>query len=119
MNPRGFRYGPYRVWGDLQRSRYFSIGGQPDVSTLIRSLSVTANAQVLGSSFQGRAAVRPLDEAGNLKLLAYAERLPFESRARLLPEERLEALLLAGDEDAVARLLRDEPAGIAEQRVAT
>jgi hypothetical protein len=23
MNPRGFRYGPYRVWGDLRRSRYF------------------------------------------------------------------------------------------------
>ena len=24
MNPRGYRYGPYRVWGDLTRSRYFS-----------------------------------------------------------------------------------------------
>jgi hypothetical protein len=116
MNPRGFRYGRYRVWGDLERSRYFSVGGQPDISTLIRSLNVTANAQVLGSSFQGRAAIRALDEADNLKLLAYAEHVPLESRARLLPEERLEALLLAGDEDAVTRLLRDEPAGIAEQR---
>jgi 5-methylcytosine-specific restriction protein A len=49
-------------------------------------------------------------------LLAYAERLPLEPRARLLPEERLEALLLAGDEEAVTRLVRDEPAGIAEER---
>jgi hypothetical protein len=34
----------------------------------------------------------------------------------LLPEERLEALLLSGDKDAVSVLLRDEPAGIAEER---
>jgi hypothetical protein len=40
MNPRGFRYGPYRVWGDLQRSRYFRVEAQPDVSTLIRWLTV-------------------------------------------------------------------------------
>jgi hypothetical protein len=37
MNPRGFRYGPYRVWGDLQRSRYFQIDSQPDISLLIRT----------------------------------------------------------------------------------
>src|SRR5262249_21885785 len=49
-------------------------------------------------------------------LLRYAEQLPLEPRARLLPEERLEALLLAGDENAVAGLLRDEPAGIADER---
>jgi 5-methylcytosine-specific restriction enzyme A len=116
MNPRGFRYGPYRVWGDLRRSRYFSVDGQPDISTLIRSLAVEANAEVLGRSFQGRAAIRALDDENHLRLLAYAERLPLEPRARLLPEERLEALLLAGDEDAVTRLVRDEPAGIAEER---
>jgi 5-methylcytosine-specific restriction protein A len=116
MNQRGFRYGPYRVWGDLLRSRYFGVDEQPDISTLIRSLAVKANAEVLGSSFQGKAAIRALGESDHVRLLAYAEALPLEPRARLLPEERLEALLLAGDENAVARLLRDEPAGIAEER---
>jgi 5-methylcytosine-specific restriction protein A len=116
MNPRGFRYGPYRVWGDLQRSRYFRIDDQPDISLLVRSLSVDAKADVLGRSFQGRAAVRVLTNADHLRLLAYAKSLPLGSRARLLPEEKLEALLLAGDENAVARLLQDEPAGIAEER---
>ena len=38
------------------------------------------------------------------------------SRARLLPEEKLEALLLAGDEAAVSQFLKEEPAGIAESR---
>jgi 5-methylcytosine-specific restriction protein A len=116
MNPRGFRYGPYRVWGDLQRSRYFRIDEQPDISQLIRSFSVAANADVLGRSFQGRAAIRLLSSADHQTLLQYAERLPIEPRARLLPEERLEALLLAGNEGAVAQLLRDEPAGMAEER---
>jgi hypothetical protein len=116
MNPKGFRYGPYRAWGDLRKSRYFSVSGQPDISVLIRNLDVEARADVLGRSFQGNAAVRVLSEADHGRLLAYAEPLPLEPRARLLPEERLEALLLAGDENAVAALLRDEPAGIAEQR---
>jgi 5-methylcytosine-specific restriction enzyme A len=116
MNPRGFRYGPYRIWGDLARSRYFSIDQQPDISTLIRTLTIAANADVLGRSFQGKAAVRALTESDHFRLLAYANALPLEPRARLLPEERLEALLLAGDNDAVARLLRDEPVGIAEKR---
>jgi len=116
MNPRGFRYGPYRVWGDLRRSRYFHIDNQPDISLLIRSLSVAAKADVLGRSFQGRAAIRALSEPDHLRLLDYAKTLPLEPRARLLPEERLEALLQAGDEDAVTRLLQDEPAGIAEER---
>lgn len=115
-NPHGFRYGPYRVWGDLRRSRYFSIDQQPDISILIRSLDVEANATVLGRSFQGKAAVRTLHQSDHIRLLAYAKALPLEPRARLLPEERLEALLLAGDESAVARLLHDEPAGIAEER---
>jgi 5-methylcytosine-specific restriction protein A len=116
LNPRGFRYGPYRVWGDLERSRYFRIDEQPDISLLIRTLSVAANADVLGRSFQGRAAVRMLSDIDHLRLVQYAERLPLERRARLLPEERLEALLLAGNEGAVARLIREEPAGMAEER---
>ena len=116
INPLGFRYGPYRVWGDLRRSRYFAVDDQPDISTLIRSFAMRAGADVLGRSFQGKAAVRALDEAGHRRLLAYAASLPLEPRARLLPEERLEALLLAGDENAVARLLHQEPAGLAEER---
>jgi len=116
MNPRGFRYGPYRVWGDLRKSRYFHVDNQPDISSVIRSLNVEAQSNILGRSFQGKAAVRAIDQPDHMRLLAYAANLPREPRARLLPEERLEALLLSGDERAVAELLRDDPAGIAEQR---
>jgi 5-methylcytosine-specific restriction enzyme A len=114
-NPHGYRYGSYRVWGDLNRSRYFSVDEQPDISTLIRSLT-NADADVLGQSFQGKAAIRELTNEDHERLVDYATKLPLEPRARLLPEERLEALLLAGDEEAVSRLLKDEPAGIAKER---
>lgn len=115
-NPPGYRYGPYRVWGDLQHSRYFAVDGQPDITPLVRSLAIAAGGDVLGRAFQGHAAVRRLAEGDHARLASYARHLPPEPRARLLPEERLEALLVSGNEDAVARLLQDEPSGLAEER---
>ena len=115
-NPPGYRYGQYRVWGDLQRSRYFAVNGQLKITPLIRSLHIAAGGDVLGRAFQGRAAVRRITEADHTSLTAYVQRLSLEARARLLPEEQLEALLVSGDEVAVKRLLRDEPSGLAEAR---
>ena len=39
-NPRGYRYGTYRLRGDLELSCYFRTDGQPDNSALIKRLSV-------------------------------------------------------------------------------
>lgn len=116
LNPGGYRYGRFRLWGDLTKSRYFSVAGQPDITALVRPLSITAGGDVLGRAFQGYAAVRRIAETYHHALTTYVQRLPLEPRARLVPEERLEALLLAGDEAAVVRLLRDEPSGLAEKR---
>lgn len=116
LNPKGYRYGRYRVWGDLGRSRYFSVAGQCDITRLIRSLSLAAAGDVLGRAFQGRAAVRRLKTESHHILTAYASNLPLEPRARLIPEERLEALLVSGDEAAVERLIRQEPSGLIDKR---
>jgi len=115
-NPPKFRYGPYRVWGDLKKSRYFEIEQQPSVEQIIRHLSVKANATILGMSFQGGAAVRPLTPEDHQILAAAARTLPLEPRARLLPEERLEATLLLGDEQAVIDLIQEEKPGIEKKR---
>ena len=115
-NPRRYRYGTYRLWGDLKRSRYFRTEGQPDISELIRRLSVKANAPVIGRSFQGHAAVRRLTPADHQVLVEYARHLPLEPRARLLPEEELEARILLGDPDAVSSLITAEAPGIADER---
>ena len=116
MNPSGFKYGPYRLWGDLKQSQYFSVTGQTDITTLIRSLSISARGAALGNAFQGRAAVRRLTLEDHHVLVAYAQDLPLEPRARHLPEERLEALVLEGDDDAVAGFVRGQPSGLGEQR---
>jgi hypothetical protein len=116
LNPPKYRYGRFRLWGDLVRSRYFALASQPDITNLVRSLSIRAGGDVLGRAFQGKAAVRQLNTQDHVALMAYTQPLPLEPRARLVPEERLEALLLAGDDAAVATLLRDEPSGLAEER---
>jgi hypothetical protein len=116
INKAGFRYGRYRVWGNLCKSRYFQVDLQPDISMLVRNLGVSARGDVLGRAFQGNAAVRAIDEQAQAKLLKYAEVLPIEHRATLLPEERLETLILTGDGASVERLLKQKPVGLAEER---
>jgi 5-methylcytosine-specific restriction protein A len=116
FNPPNFRYGKYRLWGDLQKSRYFQVDHQPNIEQVIRSLSLKTSAVYLGQSFQGNAAVRRISTADHLILTSVAKHLPLESRARILPEEKLEAIVLLGDEKAVENLVLTEPSGIAERR---
>jgi 5-methylcytosine-specific restriction protein A len=99
FNPEGFRYGRHRVWGDLERSRYFDCSHQGDITPLIRSfdLKTGQEGQALGQSFQGNAAVRPISEQEHQRLKAWAQGFPLETRARLLPEDQLERDLLERD----------------------
>ena len=79
-------------------------------------LSPTANAAILSQSFQGNAALRPLTFTDHQKLVSASRTLLLEPRARLLPEERLEATLQLGDEQAVIDLLQEEKPGIIKER---
>jgi hypothetical protein len=116
MNRPDFRYGDYRVWGNVDWSRYFRVEGAPSVEQIIRSLSIRAEARVLGRSFQGHAAVRQITEEDHQVLREAARDLPLEPRARILPEEKLEAALIMDDRSAVEELVRDESPGVAEER---
>lgn len=115
-NRAGFRYGPYRLWGDLQHSRYFLLDGQPPLDPILRALSLQVRARSIGQAFQGHAAVRRITAADDELLQAHARGLLPEPRARLIPEERFEALAVAGDHDAVERLLFAEGPGLAAER---
>jgi 5-methylcytosine-specific restriction enzyme A len=117
LNPPAFRYGRYRIWGDIRWSRYFQVAGQPSAETILRALSCrVAPGRALGQSFQGPAAVRNLSVGDHQMLVEWAKGLPLEPRARILPEEQLEATLALGDGYAVRRLIQEEPSGIAEER---
>ncbi|WGF89140.1 hypothetical protein [Marinivivus vitaminiproducens] len=73
-NPDDYIYGSYRVWGDPQRSRYFTIDNQEDITNLIRSLRIRSGRGVLGRGFQGRAAVRRIAKSDH-QLLADHSRI--------------------------------------------
>lgn len=115
-NPPGYRYGPYRVYGDLDRSRYFRMEGQPSADGLIRSLSVKAKARVLGQSFQGHAAVRRLNTEDDAVLRAWCADLKVETRARLVPESLVEGAFESGDAATLERVLTDPQAGVSPER---
>lgn len=116
-NPPTFRYGGYRVWGDLQASRYFRADDQRSVEPMIRSLSCGPKADVLGRSFQGRSAVRMLSDADHALLQIYTATLPQEPRARLLPEDDLEQALDTGSSEDVQHLIQRTPNGLARARM--
>jgi 5-methylcytosine-specific restriction enzyme A len=115
-NPKDFRYGRYRVWGNIEYSRYFQIDDQPSIEQVLRSLSCNPKARLLGQSFQGHAAIKLINEIDSDILRAAAQGLQLEQRARILPEERLEAALLLGDPEAVEALVMQEQPGMAEKR---
>jgi 5-methylcytosine-specific restriction protein A len=117
-NPTNYRYGSYRIWGDLNKSRYFASEDQPSVEQVIRNLSIRPSAKSLGHSFQGKAAVRKISAGDHQLLTMVAKDLPIEPRASILPEDRLEAAVLMGDPEAVKALVKSEPAGLAEKRAA-
>lgn len=108
MNREGYRYGRYRIWGDLERSRYFDVDAGPEAERLVRSLSPRADAEILAQSFQGHAAVRSLTSADHSMLAAFARDLVIEPQVEIYPEDEFEARLLLGD-DAGGFVAREGP----------
>lgn len=118
-NAPGYKYGSYRVWGDVERSRYFQLGAQPSQESVIRSLSVKTNADQLYHSFMGPGSVRRLSETDHQMLVEAAQDIPTEPDAELVPEDALESALYQEDPDAVARLVRETSHGLSAERQRT
>ena len=118
-NAPGYKYGSYRVWGDVERSRYFQLGAQPSQESVIRALSVKTNADQLYHSFMGPGSVRSLTETDHQMLVEAAQDIPTEPGAELLPEDALESALYQEDRDAVARLVRETTHGLSSERQRT
>lgn len=116
-NPPNFRYGRYRIWGDLLYSKYFNIERQLNMEHIIRGLSCKTDAQILGRAFQGHSAVRLLTIRDHQILEAYTKNLEIEARATLLPEEKLEALLIHGKDSVIYDFIKSIPVGVSERRI--
>lgn len=95
-NPPAYRYGRYRVWGDLDRTRYFDVDASPGAEALIRHLRIAARAELLAQSFQGHSAVRPLESTDHQLLYDFSAGLPVLRKVGVYPEDEFEARLLLG-----------------------
>ena len=71
-----FEYGRYRVNPLPGTTVLYDVARGDDIEPLVRRLPIPTNAAVLGSSFQGPAAVRRLDAASDARLAAFATRQP-------------------------------------------
>src|SRR5690606_15155772 len=108
-NPPNYRYGRWRVWGDLHRSRYFDTDLGPRVEPLIRALGIPVRGARLGQSFQGHAAVREISEAAHRMLQQFASDLPRLAAAAIYPEDEFEAMLVH-DQPVRRMLVHETPA---------
>jgi 5-methylcytosine-specific restriction enzyme A len=116
FNPPEFRYGKYRVWGDLEKSRYFDVQENISLEQVIRNFDINTKAKVLGQSFQGFASVKQINFFENQILTKLSQNLRRERRAKILPEEQLEAEIMLGNAELVQELVKSEDYGISKQR---
>jgi len=93
-NPENYRYGRWRIWSDLERTRYFDTERGPRIEPVVRQLGVRASSRRLGQSFQGRAAVRALSEGAHRLLSEFAKDLLVLEQVAIYPEDEFEARLL-------------------------
>lgn len=115
-NPTGYPYGPYRVWGDRTRSRYFNVDAGPDAEPLIRGFEMSTGDGVLGRSFQGPGAVRAMSVADHQALAAFARALPLEPRAHNPDEEHIERIVAGAVPDDLSTISYELTGGMSTRR---
>jgi hypothetical protein len=122
INSPTFKYGAYRVWGDLKKSRYFLLDpsrpsdeafgllqGLPLESGSFEDCSRTTLAQACQT-------MRGISSAGNRLLNAFAKHLRNEPRAYAVADEQeLERGVLVGG-DELGDVVRNEHSGVSDER---
>ena len=78
FNPPGYKYGSYRIWGDLTQSRYYQVGTY-EASQLLRGLAFATNKPI------GSAAVEPAQALQTMRSLTPGDTRLLEAWCRDLP----------------------------------
>jgi hypothetical protein len=122
VNPLGYKYGDYRVWGDLERSRYFKV--RPEVASdeafrILQQLPMVSGslAKCTRASLpQACQTIRGITPEGNNQLEQFTAVIPTEERAvEVADEYELERGLVEGDE-IYEEVLRRDHTGPSEGR---
>ena len=122
INSPTFKYGAYRVWGDLEASRYFHLDPeQPraEAFDLLRGLPLESGSFAdctRTTLVQACQTIRGVTAPGNDLLNEFARELPDEPRARAVADEyNLERKLLVGG-DSLREIISTEHLGVSNER---
>jgi hypothetical protein len=122
INSPTFKYGAYRVWGDLERSRYFLLdpaARSNEAFDLLRALPLDSGSLedcTRTTLVQACQTMRGVTPEGNRLLNTFARRLSDEPRAREVADEYdLERGLLAGGAE-LRDVIASEHLGVSEER---
>lgn len=117
INATSYKYGSYRVWGDVMASRYFRIEktSKHDVFELLRVLEMesgTLTDKTRSNIFQSMQTIRCIPRKSSDLLECFSNQLPLEIRAtQVLDETKLEKAYAAEDPEQLALILKEEPVG--------
>lgn len=121
INPPSYKYGPFRVWGDLQASQYYRVrlDQMDDAFELLRLLPLNSgsfkdcNRSNLAQATQTLRGLKP--DAAKL-LNAFCEQLPIEVRAKAVADEAKLEKAYAGNLDELHVILQEEHVGVSEKK---
>lgn len=121
INPPSYKYGPFRVWGDLKLSRYFRVTRDvsQDAFELLRLLpfaSGSLKARSRSNLSQACQTIRRLKPEASRLLEAFCQQLPIEERARAVPDEIKLEKALASEPSELETLLGESAMGYSTSR---
>ena len=117
INAPGYKYGAYRVWGNLSSSNYYKVrsDSQDDIFDLLRLLEFEGpnlESKSRSSLTQACQTIREIKPSAAALLAAKADTLPLEPRAATVPsEDKLEIALNAEEPSQLKLLLKEEGSG--------
>lgn len=120
INAPSYKYGSYRVWGDVKSSSYYRIieSEEQDVFELLRVLEFDSGSlagKTRTNLFQAMQTMRCVPEKSSKLLESFAAQLPLEMRAyHVIDEPKLEKAYAAARPEQVDVLLKEEAGGYSE-----
>lgn len=116
-NPPDYKYGRYRIWGDIKCSSYYAAANGPDASQLLRRLEFTTQQPIRGDNIgQALQTMRGMtvEDAGLLD--TWAQNLAVEPRAYELVDEPVLERSFESGENAVREAVALYHTGVSEAR---
>lgn len=120
INAPSYKYGSYRVWGDVETSSYYRIdeSSEQDVFELLRLLPMESGSladRTRSNLFQAMQTLRCIPAKSSQLLESFVAQLPLELRAyQVVDEPKLEKAYAADNPHQLENLLQEQGIGYAD-----